>query len=48
MQKRIFGSKRDLETGEWKKLHDEEFNDLYCSPNIILMVKSRRMSCEGM
>ena len=31
---RIFGPKRDGVTGEWRKLHNEEFNDLYCSPNI--------------
>jgi len=33
--RRIFGPKRDEVTGEWRKLHDEELNDLYCSPNII-------------
>jgi len=47
MQKRIFGPKRDKETENWRKLHDEELNDLYCSPNIILMIKSRKMSWEG-
>jgi hypothetical protein len=40
---RIFGHKRDEETGEWRKLHNEEINDLYCSPNIDLAIKSRRM-----
>ena len=39
----IFGAKRDEVTGEWKKLHNEELNDLYCSPNIVGVVKSRRM-----
>jgi hypothetical protein len=33
--RRIFGPKRDEVTGEWRKLHNEEHNDLYCSPNII-------------
>ena len=32
--RRIFGPKRDEVTGEWRKLHNEELNDLYCSPNI--------------
>jgi len=38
----IFGPKGDEVTGEWRKLH-EELNDLYCSPNIFGVVKSRRM-----
>jgi hypothetical protein len=33
--RRIFGPKRDEVTGEWRKLHNEEFNYLYCSPNIV-------------
>jgi hypothetical protein len=37
------GSKRDEVTGEWRKLHNEELNDLYCSPNIVAVKKSRRM-----
>jgi hypothetical protein len=40
---RIFGSKRDGVTGEWRKLHNEELNDLYCSPNIFRVIKSRSM-----
>jgi len=39
----IFGPKRDETTGEWRKLHSEDFNDLYCSPNIVRVIKSRRM-----
>ena len=41
--RRIFGRKRDEETGEWWKLHNEELNDLYSSPNIIMVIKSTRM-----
>ena len=40
---RILGPKRDEEAGEWRKLTTEELNDLYCSPNIIRVIKSRRM-----
>ena len=45
--RRIFGLKRDEVTGEWRKLHSEEFIDLYSSPNIIWVIKSRRMRWAG-
>ena len=45
--RRIFGPKRDGITGEWRKLHNEELNDLYSSPNIVRVVKSRRMRWAG-
>ena len=41
--RRIFEPKRDGVTGEWRKLHNEGLNDLYCSPNIVRVIKSRRM-----
>ena len=37
--RRIFGPKRDEVTGEWRKVHNEELNDLYCSPNIVWVIK---------
>ena len=40
MLRRIFGFKRDEVTGEWRKLHNEELNDLYCSPSIVWVIKS--------
>jgi len=44
---RIFGPKRDEVTGEWRKLYNEELNDLYSSPNIFRGIKSRRMRWAG-
>jgi hypothetical protein len=41
--RRIFGQKRDEVTGDWRKLHNEELHNLYYPPNIIRMIKSRRM-----
>ena len=45
--RRIFGHKRDKVKGEWRKLHNEVLNDLYPLPNIIQVIKSRRMSWAG-
>jgi hypothetical protein len=45
--RRIFGPERDEVTGEWRKLHNGELNDLYCSPNIVWVIKSRRMRWTG-
>jgi hypothetical protein len=45
--RRIFGPKRDYATGEWRRLHNEELNDLYSSRNIIRVIKSRRMRWAG-
>jgi len=45
--RRVFGPKRDELTGEWRKLHNEELNDLYCSPGIVRVMNSRRMRWAG-
>ena len=45
--RRVFGPKRDKVTGEWRKLHNEEFRDLYSLPNIVRVVKSRKMKWAG-
>ena len=45
--RRIFRLRRDEVTGEWMRLHNEEINDLYCSPNIVRVIKWRRMRWAG-
>jgi len=45
--RRIFGSRRDEVTGEWRRMHNEELNNLYSSPNIVRVIKSRRMRWAG-
>jgi hypothetical protein len=45
--RRIFGPKKDEVTGNWRKLHNEELHNLYSSPNIIRMIKSRGMNLVG-
>jgi hypothetical protein len=45
--KRIFGPERDEITGEWSKLHNEKLHGLYSSPNIVRVIKSRRMRWAG-
>jgi hypothetical protein len=44
--RRIFGSRRDEVTGEWRK-HNVDLNELYCSPKIVRVMKSKRMRWEG-
>jgi hypothetical protein len=43
MPRRIFGSKRDEVSGDWRKLHNDRLHNLYSSPNIIRIIESRRM-----
>ena len=45
--RRIFRPRRDEVTGDWRRLHNEELNDLYSSPNIVRMITSRRMRWVG-
>ena len=45
--RRTFGPKRDEVTGEWRKLRNEELSDLYSPPNIVLVIKTRRMIWVG-
>jgi hypothetical protein len=45
--RRTFGPNRDEVTGGWRKLHNEELHKLYCSPNIIKMIRSRRVRWTG-
>ena len=47
MLRRIFGPKRDEVTGEWRKLYNEELKGLYSSPNIVRVIKSRKMRWAG-
>ena len=44
---RVIGPRRDEVTGEWRRLHNEELSDLYSSPNIVRVIKSRRMIWAG-
>jgi len=45
--RRVFGAKRDEVTGEWRKLHNEELNDLYFAPDIVRGIKWRTMGWAG-
>jgi len=46
-QRRILGPRSGEVTGDWRKLHNDELHNLYSSPNIIWLMKSRRMRCAG-
>ena len=46
--RRLFEPKRDEVTGEWRELHNEELNDLYCSPNIVRVIRSGRVCWVGL
>jgi hypothetical protein len=48
VRRKIFRPKRDEVTGEWRRLHNKELNDLYSSPDIIQVIKSRRMRWAGL
>jgi hypothetical protein len=45
--RRIFGPRKEEVTGEWRRLHNVKLNDLYCSPNIVHVLKSRKMRWAG-
>jgi hypothetical protein len=45
--RKIFGTKRDKVTGEWRRLHNEELNNLCCSPTIVRVIRWRRMGWAG-
>jgi len=45
--RRIFGLRREEVTGEWRKLHNKELNDLYCSPTIVRVIQSRKLRWVG-
>jgi len=47
IKEELFGPRRDEVTGEWRRLHNEELNDLYSSPNIVRVIKSRKMGWAG-
>jgi hypothetical protein len=45
--RRIFGPKRDEATGDWRRLHNEELSDMYASPNVFRVIRSRRLRWVG-